>query len=279
MLQTPAEVDAKAHVLVDDVASVMLSDEHHHHLARVLRLRSGDCVTVTNGRGSWRCAVLGSGWPNRAEVEWTSEIFLVSRRLQPVAVGFALTKGDKPETVVQKLAELGVDRIAPFVAEHSVAKWDAEKATRNVARLRVIAAEALQQSRQAWLSQVSDMASLSALLAHHRNGAALEVPNAFVPGAVDDAGNLRVVSDSPGGGGSANDWIPDGAFGLPARADRGGQTLLSSATRFVLIGPEGGWSAAERELLPEAVGIASAVLRAETAAIVAGALLVQRRIS
>jgi 16S rRNA (uracil1498-N3)-methyltransferase len=233
--QTPADVDAKAHVLVADVTETALSDVHHHHLGRVLRLRSGDCITVTDGRGTWRSANLGSGWPTRADIEWNGEVSLVARRLQPVSVGFALTKGDKPETVVQKLAELGVDRIVPFVAEHSVAKWDADKAARNVARLRVIAAEALQQSRQAWLSEIAEMTSFAALAGE--NGA--------------------------------------GEFGMPARADRGGVALSESKVRFVLIGPEGGWSDAERALLPHSVGIAPAVLRAETAAIVAGALLVQ----
>ncbi len=244
-VQTPADVDAKAHVLVGDVTEAVLSDPHHHHLGRVLRLRSGDCITITDGRGAWRSAVLASGWPNRADVEWTSETVVVTKTRKPVSVGFALTKGDKPETVVQKLAELGVDRIVPFVAEHSVAKWDREKAARNVARLRTISAEALQQSRQAWLSEVSDMTSFATI-------AASEL-------AIEGTMGAEV-----------------GGFGLPVRADRGGEELLASTARFVLIGPEGGWSDGERALLPASVGIAPAVLRAETAAIVAGALLVQR---
>lgn len=233
--QAPADVDSKAHVLVADLDCVTLSDEHHHHLGRVLRLRSGDCVTVTNGRGSWRSAALGSGWPTRSDVEWTSAISLVERRRDPVSVGFALTKGDKPETVVQKLAELGVDRIVLFAAEHSVVRWEPDKAARNIARLQTIAAEALQQSRQAWLSEVSGLVALEALA------------------------------------GQASD-----EFGSATRADRGGQPLLATQARFVLIGPEGGWAPGERDLFPESVSIAPAVLRAETAAIVAGALLVTR---
>jgi 16S rRNA (uracil1498-N3)-methyltransferase len=251
--KTPADVDSKAHVLVADMGQATLSDLHHHHLGRVLRLRSGDCITVTNGKGSWRTATLGSGWPLRADLEWTSETLLVPRRVEPVAVGFALTKGDKPETVVQKLAELGVDRIVPFTAEHSVAKWEPEKAARNVARLRLIAAEALQQSRQAWLSEVSELTSFARL--------------------VGGARTTETVIEN------GLDGLGVGVLALPARADRGGMALQSSATRFVLIGPEGGWSDSERVQLPETVGIAPAVLRAETAAIVAGALLVQRNLS
>ncbi len=261
-VQTPADADAKAHVLVVDMAEDTLSDEHHHHLGRVLRLRSGDPVTVTNGKGSWRVAALGSGWPNRSDLEWTSEVMVVARRLQPVAVGFALTKGDKPETVVQKLAELGVDRIVPFMAEHSVAKWDSEKAARNVARLRVIAGEALQQSRQTWLSEVSEMTSFAKLVGS---------PAEAVINATPSTGTTETTHPT--------EMTDTREFGFPSRADRGGKPLLLSSTRFVLVGPEGGWSDAERALLPDAVGIAWSVLRAETAAIVTGALLVQRSAS
>jgi 16S rRNA (uracil1498-N3)-methyltransferase len=270
--KTPADVDSKAHVLVTNMGEATLSDVHHHHLGRVLRLRSGDCITVTDGKGSWRIATLGSGWPTRADLEWTSETLLVPRRLEPVAVGFALTKGDKPEIVVQKLAELGVDRIVPFTAAHSVAQWDPEKAARNVARLRLIAAEALQQSRQAWLSEVAEHTSFTRLasLGGHSPASATDT-KAAARHARTDLDDLDELHDRNG--------LEGLDVGLPARADRGGVALRSSTARFVLIGPEGGWSAAERELLPESVGIAPAVLRAETAAIVAGALLVQRSVN
>ena len=224
-------------MLVGDTAAAILADDHHHHLGRVLRLRSGDPITVTDGNGTWRTAVLSSGWPARADIEWTGEALNGAQRTRSISVGFALTKGDKPETVVQKLAELGIDRVVPFVADHSVTRWDADKATRNVARLRTIAAEALQQSRQVWLTEIASLTTLADL-------------------AINE---------------NQERW------GNPTRADRGGVPLLESSARFVLIGPEGGWSAGERSMFAGSVGIAPAVLRAETAAIVAGALLVARR--
>jgi 16S rRNA (uracil1498-N3)-methyltransferase len=56
--------------------------------------------------------------------------------------------------VVQKLTEIGVDRIVPFVAERSVVRWDADKAVRNHTRLQVVAREAAMQSRRTWLPVV-----------------------------------------------------------------------------------------------------------------------------
>ena len=50
---------ASAHVLVDDVESPSLSDADAHHVFRVLRVRDGETVTVTDGAGNWRvCAAI-----------------------------------------------------------------------------------------------------------------------------------------------------------------------------------------------------------------------------
>lgn len=60
------------------------------------------------------------------------------------------------------------------------------------------------------------------------------------------------------------------------RADFGGEPV-NSDHRFVLIGPEGGWSDEERTVLPNAVDLGSTVLRAETAALVVSTQLVRSR--
>ncbi len=81
-------------------------------------------------------------------------------------------------------------------------------------------------------------------------------------------------------------WMPDLVVGasfaelaaMPgvAMADRGAGPLDASHTT-VLVGPEGGWSAAESAAVEEKVGLGPNVLRAETAAIAAGVLLTARR--
>lgn len=60
------------------------------------------------------------------------------------------------------------------------------------------------------------------------------------------------------------------------RLDRGGPPP-GCAHSVVAVGPEGGWSDAEREALPEAVGLGETVLRSETAALTAGAVMVSLR--
>ena len=139
------------HVLVDDVERPILADDDRHHLERVLRTRPGDPLTVGDGAGAWRPCRLGS------EPEPVDRVHHVARPQPPVGVGFALIKGGRPELVVQKLTELGVDRIVPFVAARSVVKWEPAKAAKNVERFRRVAREAVMQSRRAWLPIVDDV--------------------------------------------------------------------------------------------------------------------------
>lgn len=215
-----------AHAFVADVAAPVLDDEDRHHLERVLRLRAGEEVTVSDGRGGWRVC------------EWSAGGVLVPvdepehrpPPSPPITVAFALTKGDKPETAVQKLTEVGVDRIIPFTAGRSVARWEGERAERHLTRLRKVAREAAMQCRRAHLpvvDPVTDFATVAAL-----------------PGAT--------LADAGGGPPSLEHPV-------------------------VLVGPEGGWTDLERGAGIPAVGLGVNVLRAETAAIVAGGLLAALR--
>ncbi len=152
------------------------------------------------------------------------------RPTPPITVAFALVKGAKPELVVQKLTELGVDHIRPFVAARSVVRWDESKASAALTRWRKVVIEASRQSRRAWLPEVHAVAGFAAVAA--------------LAGA--------------------------------HRADRGGPGM-APGVHTLLVGPEGGWDGDELAAPLPPVGLGSGVLRAETAAITAGALLAALR--
>lgn len=148
------------HVLVDDLDAVDVSADDRHHLDRVLRVRVGDPITIGDGCGGWQAFRWG------VIPEPVGERCQVNPPTPRVGVAFALIKGGRPELVVQKLAELGVDDIRPFVAARSVVRWDADKATRNAERLTRVAREAVMQCRRAWIPtvhSVTDFASVSGL--------------------------------------------------------------------------------------------------------------------
>ena len=211
---------AAAHAFVADLAAPELTDADRHHLERVLRLRPGDDITVSDGAGSWRPCRFG------ARLEPVGDVRREPAPEPPLTVGFALTKGQRPELTVQKLTELGVDRIAPFVAARTVVRWDPDQAAAHVERLRRLAREAAMQSRRVWLPAVDDVVGFAAVA--RLTGACL--------------------------------------------AERGGRPP-SLDRPAVLVGPEGGWAAEEREAGLPIVDLGPHVLRAETAAIAAAALL------
>jgi 16S rRNA (uracil1498-N3)-methyltransferase len=90
-------------------------------------------------------------------------------------IGVALAKGDKPELAVQKLTELGVDRVVLLAAARSVVQWDGPKAARNLERLRSVARSAAMQSRRVFLPVIDPVTTLAAL-AEQEPGLALAHP-------------------------------------------------------------------------------------------------------
>ena len=78
-------------------------------------------------------------------------------RAEPrLTVAFAPVKGERPEWVVQKLTELGIDRIVPLRSERSVVRWTGTRGQATVERLRRVAREAAAQCRRVWLPEVCD---------------------------------------------------------------------------------------------------------------------------
>lgn len=231
MVTTATPTSARAHVFVDDLDAPRLAPDDQHHLARVLRLEPGVEVTASDGSGRWRACRLGG----QRGLEVVGAVVDDPRPSPPLTVAFALVKGDRPELVVQKLTELGIDRIVPFVAERSVVRWDAAKAVKQLGRLRTIARQAAMQCRRTWLPQVG-----------------LDAPCGVHEGLADFA----TVAGLSGA----------------ALTDRGGGAP-TMATPTLLVGPEGGWSATENAAEIPRIRLGEHVLRAETAALTAGALL------
>ncbi len=147
------------HVFVADLDDPQLSDADRHHLERALRVRPGDPITVSDGVGRWRSCRLG------APLEVVGEVGVDPTPEPTLTIAFALVKGARPELVVQKLTELGVDRIVVFTARRSVVRWDQDKVAKARQRLGRVAREAAMQSRRTRLPEVVAVASFDEVLA------------------------------------------------------------------------------------------------------------------
>lgn len=140
-----------AHVFVDDLSTPLLGDQDRHHILRVLRVETRQAISVSDGRGSWSLATVH----DNGELNLIGEIQFVSAPPQLLTIAFAPTKGDKPDGVVRKLTEIGIDRIIPIAdTMRGVVRWDGSKATKHIDRLRRIAREASMQSRRVWIPEV-----------------------------------------------------------------------------------------------------------------------------
>src|SRR5262249_41497888 len=148
----PADERAVAHVLSDRLDDTIdLAAALGHHLRRVRRLRVGDTVSVADGHGRWRLYAVAQATSGALTLGACSDLRHEDRLVPRLTVAFALTKGERPELVTQKLTEIGVDRIVVVAAERSVVRWDAARTSAGLDRLRRVAREAAAQCRRAWL--------------------------------------------------------------------------------------------------------------------------------
>jgi 16S rRNA (uracil1498-N3)-methyltransferase len=163
---------AAAQVFVADPASPVLNAGDLHHLGKVLRLRPGEVVVASDGRGAWCLSRFRGGEDGALALEPDAEVRREPPEEHPVTVAFAPAKGDRPEWVVQKLTELGVDRLVVLAADRSVVRWEGSRAEKSVSRLERVALEAAAQSRRVFLPEIAGPESVRQL-AEHSVGLAL----------------------------------------------------------------------------------------------------------
>lgn len=217
-------VSSAAHVFVDDLEAPGLTEADTHHLARTLRLRNGEVVTASDGAGRWRrCTWQGTEGP----LEPDGPVMVSESPLPRITVGFAVTKGDRPEVVVRGLTEVGVDRIVPMVTARSVVRWEPERAAHHLERLRRVARGAAMQSRRIWLPEVATLTGVAELAAALRVGGASAM--AQVGGGPLPAG-LSGILIGPEGGWDAFEL----GAGLPLVGL--GPTVLRAETAALAVG-------------------------------------------
>lgn len=136
----------------DILETKLLPESDSQHCIKVLRMSAGDKVEVVDGKGHRFLCEIISPHPKKTLVEIESEQTVDRYWTQQLVVAVAPTKHiDRMEWMVEKLTEIGINRIIPMLCERS------ERREIKTERLEKIAVSAMKQSLQAYLPEVNKM--------------------------------------------------------------------------------------------------------------------------
>lgn len=241
---TPSEV----RILGDDAAQIR----------RVLRLEAGSRIEVFDGSGRQVDAQITGIEASAVTARPLETTFPRTEVPCPVHLLQALLKGEKMDWVVEKATELGAASIILFPARRSVVQLREERSERKTARWGRIAKEAAEQCGRVRIPEVKLERSLRDAL------------KAGTGGWLFVADEEMAAPLTPASGHSSPF---EGEGKQEKSAEAAGNPGSPETAVFVLVGPEGGWTAEERETAREhgaqPISLGPRILRAETAAVVA----------
>jgi len=240
----PALRAASALVFVEDLDCPTLSEDDAHHLGDVLRLKQGEQVVAADGKGRWRICIFTTSRPPRSPRG-------NSKQTRPVNIEVVgpVNRSYRPSPSLEiAFSWAKTDRTEWVVAK--LVELGIDRLTPLVADRTVV--------RPAGASAARRQTRLRKIVRE----AAMQARRPLLPEICTSQSVDALVGRSPAS--------------TVALAEPGGGPL-SLETPVVLVGPEGGWSSREMALVEKKVSLGDGVLRIETAALTAGALLTALR--
>jgi 16S rRNA (uracil1498-N3)-methyltransferase len=236
-------VNALAWYYVPDLdpasGTAVIAHEEWHHAHHVMRLKPGDSLIAFDGNGRCYEAVLELAQKAAGQIILVRDVSKSFSINNPFAItaAFAPTKNiDRVEYAVEKLTEIGVSQIVFLECEHG------ERTHIRMDRMHKIIVSAAKQSRKIWLPTLHDLITPAEYLSEIQQSA---TPVKIYCCHLDESAEPVYKNYSP------------------------------SASVILLVGPEGGFSNQEVEIMKSAgakiITLGPHRLRAETAAIVAAA--------
>ena len=217
--------------------TVTLVGEEARHAVSVRRIRVGEEISLTNGHGLIATCDVASITNKPPSLELSVRQVNVYPAPRTVHLAAAMPKGDRQRVLLDMVTQVGMSEFTPLLCERSVSREN-EKAQDRWQR---VCLEAMKQSRRAWLPSVNASVDLTTFI----------------------------------------DSVPKGQVLCCASAD--GQDVLGmtsiepEAGIAIVVGPEGGFTENEIGFLRRAnaleFNLGDGVLRTETAAVVAAALI------
>ena len=183
----------------------LLSKEHTHYVANVMRLKRGSNINFFNKDGEWVSEIIFLE-KDRVEVKFLNKV-RESSTISNIELAICLVKKNPLETILQKATELGVGKIIPIISEYVQVK------DLNLDRANKIIIEATEQSNQLEPPKVIEITKLK-----------------------DFINNLNKTNKILFADIHSNNCLTQ-------------EDLKGDYAKTILIGPEGDFSPAERELI------------------------------
>ena len=220
----------------DGGEKIYLNEEQSRHLAKSLRMKAGDMITVCSGTGEdYGCMIDEIG----KEGVVLSVCYRKASESEPdikVSLYQGVPKGDKMEDIIQKCVELGIHDITPVLTKRSVSRPQEKQAEKKRIRYSKISLEAAQQSGRGIVPEIVPQITLKQAIA-------------------EDNSTLKIVFYE-GGGESLKSIINKNVDSVS-----------------IYIGPEGGFDTDEVQLLVDNGAVKATlgkrILRTQTAPVAA----------
>jgi 16S rRNA (uracil1498-N3)-methyltransferase len=221
--------------------NIILNEDTSRHIVQVLRMKTGDQINLTDGKGHLLTCAITDDHKKHCSVSVQSKTETPKSKTQ-VTIAISLLKNtNRFEWFLEKATEIGVSAIIPLLCERT------EKEKFRADRLQGILISAMLQSQQTWLPEMPEPVEYKSLFAT----AIVNASHKFIAHCIDDAAK-RTIRELQG---------------------------FPFDNSILLIGPEGDFTPAEVSLALqhrfEPVSLGNTRLRTETAGIVAATLLLQ----
>lgn len=225
-----------------DKISVRIVGDDAKHIQRVMRMTVGDHIICCNENAKAFLCEIEEFHDYQVNVKMIEDLTSNVELPVKVIVVQALPKGDKLDYIVQKGTELGASSFVLFQSERSIVKWDENKIQKKLDRVDKIVKEAAEQSHRLILPKVSFYKNIDRVIEQ-----CLPYKHKIV--AYEEEAKQGKQK----------------AFPSILKEIKPQETLV------VLIGPEGGLTSEEVDILSQAgftpVGLGRRILRTETAAL------------
>lgn len=219
-----------------------LNEDSSKHVVQVLRMKIGEQLNLTNGRGDILTCEIIDDHRKRGEVKIIDRKVVAAGQKKKIIAISPLKNSSRFEWFLEKATEIGIDEIIPIICERT------EKSQLKMERLKGILVSAMLQSQQAWLPLLHEGITFNEYL---KNIAPQKGIQKFIAHCEEEE-----------------------------KAHLASQLL--DETSLILIGPEGDFSSREIELALQAefkpVSLGDSRLRTETAGMVAAVLLKTKKL-